>query len=220
MWGARSSIGFRAAALLMLLVCGSSWAAAGGALLLDDQRKLDPGKLSRFLAEVEPYIRGWPPRFRDAEHQKQLTGQVTQAVSEIDALGIGNIPDAAQLTYVAQILAMGHNLDMPTAGKARVAFEAVLAKNPESRRANYLLGMMLISTKSHHFESLPYLEKAYALGEMDALFSIGLLQLEQGEKEKGLESLERYSRARPELEHPRRVIQAVKDGKLTFKRSP
>jgi tetratricopeptide (TPR) repeat protein len=109
-----------------------------------------------------------------------------------------------------------HNLDLPTSLKAKQAFERAIAINPNDRRANYLFGMFLISTKAYHFDSLPYLQKAYALGEEDALFSIGMLLVRKDEKAKGLEALEKYAKVRPESVQTRRVIEGIKNGTLTF----
>jgi Tfp pilus assembly protein PilF len=114
---------------------------------------------------------------------------------------------------------MAHNINLGTAAKAKRTFEQAISLNPEDRRANYLFGMFLASTQTFHFDGLPYLEKAYSLGEKDAQFTIGLLLVEKGEKEKGLAMLEASSKEHPESEHTRKVIESIKNGSLEFHQS-
>ena len=177
---------------------------------------LDPARLAAFVAWAEPCIRDWPPRLTGSDHQAQVLDSTRRVVEELDAVPVSAITDQRTLTNIAYSLAMAHNLDLPTSLKAKQAFERAIAINPNDRRANYLFGMFLISTKAYHFDSLPYLQKAYALGEEDALFSIGLLLVRKDEKAKGLEALEKYAKVRPESVQTRRVIEGIKNGTLTF----
>ncbi|HRE15674.1 MAG TPA: tetratricopeptide repeat protein [Rhodocyclaceae bacterium] len=180
---------------------------------------LDEQRLAAFVNSVEPYIKEWPPRFRDQSQRAELLNSVASAIKQLSKIDLSAIKKQQVLVDVAHLYAMAHNLDFNTAAQAKSTFEKAIAIDPNDRRTNYRYGMFLISTRAFHFESLPYLEKALELGEKDALFSIGLLQIEKGNKEKGLAALERYLQEHPESQHTRKVIQAVKDGKLTFQQN-
>lgn len=93
-----------------------------------------------------------------------------------------------------------------------------LALEPDGSRANYLFGMFLTAAGKFQ-ESLPYLQKAYSLGEKDAQYSVGLLLCEKGDKTEGLQELEAYSKANPENEHVKKIIKSIKDGTLKFQRT-
>ena len=100
---------------------------------------------------------------------------------------------------------------------ARKLFERAIALNPENRRTNYLFGMFLAATRVHQLKSLPYLRKAYALGQKDALYTIGLMLVRKGEKEEGLRALEAYAKETSGIgTHPPPIIRAIKEGKLRF----
>jgi hypothetical protein len=204
---------------LVLLFALPACAFAGVNTVLSADGKLDPAKLELFVAWVEPSIRQYPPRFKDKEHQDQVVGATQGVVKELLATDTSQVKDQKTVTNVAHTFAMAHNIDLGTAKQAHATFEKAISLNPEDRRTNYLFGMFLIATKAHHFDGLPYLEKALALGERDALFSIGLLLVEKGENEKGLVALETYAKEHPEDTHTRKIIQAIKDGKLKFKSS-
>ena len=79
--------------------------------------------------------------------------------------------------------------------------------------------MFLVSTKKYHFDSEIYLKKALDLGETHALYTLALLQLQKGNKEKSLAMLENYLGKYPDNEHVKKVIKAVKSGQLKFNRS-
>lgn len=184
--------------------------------VLGPDGKPSASHVSAFVASVEPFIREYPPRFKDNQHQEQVLGATKQVVVELETADLSSVKDQKLLTDIAHTFAMAHNVNLGTAPKAKSTFESALALNPNDRRTNYLFGMFLISTRAYHFDALPYLEKAHSLGEKDALFSIGLLLVQKGEKQKGLEALEAYAREHPESSHAQRVIKGIKDGTLKF----
>ena len=181
-----------------------------------DETQIDPKKVEDFIAWVEPSIREYPPRFKDDDEEQSLQYCALLVMGEIKKLDPKTIKDAAVLTNLAHILSMGNNLDFPTGAQAKTFFEHALSLDPNSKRANYLFGMFLIATDKFHLESLPYLQKAFSLGEKDAQYSVGLLFCEMGNKTQGLQDLEAYSKANPENEKAKQVIQSIKDGTLTF----
>ena len=184
-----------------------------------DEKQIDLKKVEEFIAWAEPSIREYPPRFRDADQERRINLSTLLVTGEIKKLDPKTIKDAALLTNLGHILGMGNNLDLATGDQAKVFFERALSLEPNSRRANYLFGMFLIATEKFHLESLPYLQKAYSLGEKDAQYSVGLLLYQKGNKAKGLQELEAYSKANPNNEQVKEVIKAIKDGTLKINRT-
>ncbi|MEO0509423.1 MAG: hypothetical protein AAF065_06160 [Verrucomicrobiota bacterium] len=129
------------------------------------------------------------------------------------------IKDVSLLTDLAYILSMGHNLDMGTAELSKNFFEGALKREPNNRRANYLMGMFLVSTRKYQFDSVPYLEKALELGEKDAEFTLGLIAVNQGRRDEGLRMLKNYSDDYPNNEHVKQIIEAIEKEELEFKTS-
>ena len=74
-----------------------------------------------------------------------------------------------------------------------------------------------MSTAAFRREALPYLEKAHALGEVDALYTLGLIWVERGETEKGIAALELYATYKPNS-NARKMVQAIRDGSLGFRK--
>lgn len=188
-------------------------------ILSKDGQNIDKEKVKEFIEWSEPHIRQYPPRFEDEDQQKRITLSSLLVTGEIRKFETKKLKDADLLTDLGHIMAMGHNIDLPTAEQGKLLFEQALAEAPASKRTNYLFGMFLVSTSRYQNEALKYLKKAYELGEKDAQYSIGLILCRQGEKEKGLKELEGYSKANPDNEHVKEVIKAIKDSTLKFKES-
>jgi len=111
---------------------------------------------------------------------------------------------------------MAHNADLRTFGKAREFYQRALELDPDSVRANYLYGMLLISTERYHFDSLPYLQKALALGERDAQFSIAMLYYQKGDRASAIREMEGYAKARAKEPQIWDVVKQMKEGTLEF----
>ena len=207
-------MGRRAAGVLVMALLAMGRAVAAEPIVTSGEGALDPQRVSRLIQAVEPAIRGYPPQFRDRAHRDAVVASMTQAVGELSKMDFTGQTDVALLTDVAHLLAMGHNLDLGTAARAKSTFEQVLALAPDDRRANFLFGMYLVATQQFHFDSLPYLEKALALGAGDARFPLGILYAERGEQDKSLSTLESYAADYPNDRRVRQVIEAVRAGRL------
>ena len=188
-------------------------------IMVADDMQIDPKKVEEFIAWAGPSIREYPPRFKNADLETRINLSTLLVTNEIKKLDPKTLNDAALLTNLGHILGMGNNLDLPTGEQAKVFFERALSLEPNSGRANYLFGMFLIATDKFHLESLPYLQKAYSLGEKDAQYSVGLLLYQNGDKTKGLQELEAYSKANPDNQHVKQVIKSIQDGTLKIKRT-
>ena len=190
--------------------------AAAAATVLDDKGRPDALLVAQFVATFAPQIGDYPPVFSSREQQEQVHAKTLQAVQELTSADLSAVRDQALLANIAQVFSMAHNLDLGTSQQAKSTFEQALALDPENRRTNYLFGMHLVSTRAYHFQSLPYLQKALALGERDAMYTIGLLMVQSGETEAGLEVLQAYADKAPQPETALRLIQTINAGKLGF----
>lgn len=206
-------------ALFMLAAVVAQGAEQVSSIMTDDDKQIDPKRVGEFIAWAEPSIREYPPRFKDADQEKRINLSALLVTGEIKKLDPKTIKDATLLTNLGHILGMANNLDLPTGEQAKLFFESALSMEPNSRRANYLFGMFLIATDKFHMESLPYLHKAYSLGEKDAQYSVGLLLCQKGSKAEGLLELAAYSKANPKNGQVKQVIKSIKDGTLKVKRA-
>jgi predicted Zn-dependent protease len=113
---------------------------------------------------------------------------------------------------------MGHNLDFEgSAKKADSLFRRLLRLHPKHPRGNYFYGMLLAGTRTRAFEGIPFLERALSLGEENASYTLGLLYVQKGDREKGLSFLRRYSKRNPDDAHAIRMIRAVEEDRVQFK---
>jgi len=209
----------RIAVLTLLFFATAAQALEPVDSVVGSSGQLDAVRVADFVAWAGPLMKQYPPHFKSEADQKQVVDVTRRVVSELDSADIPSLKDQHLLADAAFIYAMAYNVNLDTGPQAKRTFEQAIALKPDDRRSNYLFGMFLASTKRFHFESLAYLEKANALGEKDAQFTIGLLLVEKGEKDKGLAILEAYAKEHPESEHTRKTIEAIKNGSLTFQQS-
>ena len=205
----------RASILAVVLATNLACAEHAASVLAADG-SIDPGRLQAFIASVEPSIRSYPPQFRDQAHRDEIMALTQKVGTELINMDYASVSDPGLVTDVAHVLAMAHNLDFDTARQAKQWFEAALAASPNDRRTNYLFGMFLVSTRTHFFESEPYLEAALALGEDDALYTLGLVALRKGDQDKALEMLTAYRDNNPDNQRVEQMIDAIEDGTLKF----
>ena len=209
-------------ALLFAILVSATFSQAAeqvSSILSKDGQAIDQAKVKEFIEWSAPHIRQYPPRFENEDQQKRITFSTLLVTGEIRKLDTTTIKDANLLTELGHIMAMGHNIDLPTAERGKEIFEQAIVEEPANKRANYLFGMFLVSTSKYQNESLKYLKKAAELGEKDAQYTVGLILCRQGEKEKGLMELEAYAKANPDNEHVKKVIKSIKEGTLKFRES-
>jgi tetratricopeptide (TPR) repeat protein len=129
-------------------------------------------------------------------------------------------PSPELLVRAAHLNSIGHNLDIAgSAEKAISIFHRLLTASPSDPRGNYMYGSFLASVGKPK-EALPYLSKALAVGVTDAAYAIGMTYLALGDKEQALKNLEDYKRRKPNDTKVDKLIDAVRNGKIEFKRAP
>jgi tetratricopeptide (TPR) repeat protein len=63
-------------------------------------------------------------------------------------------------------------------------------------------------------ESMPYLNKALSAGILNANFSIGMVYIAKGDKEKALTCLKKYIAANPKDVNASHIIEAIESGNV------
>ncbi len=184
------------------------------------------GKVTRFVDmqvvraifdDLAAHARNYPTTFRSDEER---------ARARRDANGLGGLLDAVtqtadapveMLVLAGRVHAMAHNLDVPQAAeRATACFERVLASRPEDAQANFHFGVFLAATGSRPDDAVACLEKATTLGVVDAWFSLGMLHLTLGDRERGLSCLETYSTKVPGDVQARELLEGLRAGTLEF----
>lgn len=80
-------------------------------------------------------------------------------------------------------------------------------------RANFMYGTFLAGVGKGR-EAIPYLEKAYAVGAVDAVHVLGLTQLCIAECDRALKSLQEYKRRKPRDPAVDKLIEDIRSGNV------
>lgn len=184
------------------------------------QRALDGAYLDRMLSDLSTHAKNYPAHFASPEDKARAIKDVQLLSGMLDIVVNEPNPDPELLVRAAYLNSMGHNLDIAgTAVKADNLFQRLLAGSPASPRGNYLYGTFLANT-ARPMEALPYLDKARELGIVEAIFALGMAQLTLGDKEQALGRLEEYRRLAPGKPHLDQLIDAVRNGRIEFRKHP
>jgi Tfp pilus assembly protein PilF len=112
---------------------------------------------------------------------------------------------------------IAHNLDIKSAAQKSIQnYERALKREPNNAQANLSYGIFLAGAGMPGEKTLPYLEKALKLGADDARYTLGLVHLSLGDKEKAREYLEAYLKTRPQDERAKQIIDAIDSGNIHF----
>ena len=210
--------------LLLLLTLAAPMAHATGYPGYDPQRiltasenasgqktyGLDMRYLDRMLGDLARYAGHYPPSFESPE-QKQRAIQDLNTLSGMLSMLLKEGKPNPQILFRSAIAnRMGHNLDIPGAAeKAEQQFQALLQAEPDNRQGNYRLGVFLAETGRLE-RSIPYLEKALALGVEEANYSLAMVYLGMENKDDAIARLEEYLKARPNDKSAQELITAIK----------
>ena len=182
---------------------------------------LDMRYLDRMLQDLSQRAGHYPPSFDSAEEKQRVTHDLEVLSGMLNLLLKDGKPNPQILFRAAMTNRMAHNLDIPgSAEKAEQQFKMLLKEEPESPQGNYQFGVFLAET-GRAKQSIPYLEKALAMGISEANYSLGMVYLSLGNKEEALSRLNLYSRTYPNDGSVKQIITAVESGQGVVKsRSP
>lgn len=173
-----------------------------------------------YVKRISHYAKEYPSRFKDENEKKEVIQKLKELLEilEIMAEDQQNNPDF--LDMAAFVNSMGYNVDIKGTGEKTVFYyKKLLDIMPDNPTANYNLGVFLSGTRTQHFESITYLEKALKLGRDDARYSLGLLYYQLGEKDKGISMLKKYSSDNPNNRRVKKVIEAMISNNLKYESS-
>ena len=174
--------------------------------------------LDQLLADLSIHNNNYPAQFDTAEDRQRAVRDVIAVSKILDILLDNPSPNAEVLLRAAEVNGIGHNLDIPGAGeKAMTDFTALLNRSPDDPRADYLYGKFLVSAGKPR-EAIPLLEKAKATTALNADWTLGLAYLALNARAKALESLEEYVKRVPNDKNAAKLIDAIRNGAVEFKK--
>ncbi len=181
---------------------------------------VDLEKLDVQIDGLARHAKKYPPTFA-SEADKQLA--TTDAQKLIGILDILNAPGESNIDLLRRagfVCSMAHNLDVPGAGqKAAHYFSKLLETAPNDPQGNYLFGAFLGGAGKPD-AALPFLLKADSLGVANAPYALGIAYLMLGNKQKAIESLERYQKLAPEDRSIDPLLAAIRAGKVESRNAP
>jgi tetratricopeptide (TPR) repeat protein len=171
----------------------------------------------QILNDLGSHAGTWPVHFDSADDQHRAEHDVVSLSALLDPFA-DSFNTKALLLRLALLHAVGHNLDIPGADEKAVAvFNKVLQLWPNDLQANYRYGVFLAGTTKFRNEAIPLLEKAKALGVVDAEYTLGHTYLSLGDKVKAVENLKSYTTRVPNDENAARALDAVSNDKVEGK---
>ena len=180
----------------------------------------DGAYLDQMLNDLSSHAKNYPPQFDSPQDQQRATQDVKALSGMLDILINVPTPSPELLVRAGSLNSIGHNLNIAgSAEKANAIFQRLLAATPSDPRGNYMYGTFLAGVGKAK-DALPYLQKALAVGVTDAAYAIGMTYLTLGDKEQALKNLEDYKRRKPSDTNVDKLIDAIRNGKIEFKRSP
>jgi tetratricopeptide (TPR) repeat protein len=178
---------------------------------------IDMRYLDRMLEGLASGAANYPPKFSEQDAQRAARDARTVA-GMLDILVKDPNAHPEILFRAASVNAIAHNLSVPGAAeKASVIYQRLLALQPENPRANFQYGAFLGNTGRFR-ESVGYLEKAFAAGNVNAAYSLGLAHLALEDKDKALRYLETYQ-ARGGQADVSTFVNALRSGQVEIRRT-
>jgi predicted Zn-dependent protease len=218
---------FRALVVLLVALTASTIASAAAYGNHDPRRILvvaesaagkrygvDTTYLDTVMADLTAHAKSYPPAFDTPQDRQRATQDVRVLTGMLDRLVNGPDTSPELLVRAAHLHGIGHNLEIPgSAEKANGYFLRLLAAVPDEPRGNFMYGTFLAGVGKGR-EAIPYLDKALALGVVDAAYALGLTQLSIGEKDKAVLILQEYKRRKPGDPNIDRLIKAARSGSI------
>lgn len=180
----------------------------------------DTAYLDLMLNDLALHAKNYPPKFDTPQDLQRAIRDVKTLSGMLDILINGPTPNPELLVRAGFLNSIGYNLDIAgSAEKTTAIFQRLLTAAPSDPRGDFMYGTFLAGAGKPK-EALPYLEKALAVGVVDAAYAIGMTYLTLGDKNKALENLESYKRRKPSDGDVDKLIDAIRNGKIEIKKKP
>ena len=174
----------------------------------------------QILNDLGSHAGNWPPPFDTVDDRHRAEHDVTVLSGLLDTVA-DNFHDESLLLRLALLHSVGHNLDIPGSGEKAVAvFDKVIELWPNDLQANFRDGVFLAGTDKYRRNAIPLLERAKALGVVDADYPLGLTYMSLGEKAKAVENLKSYTTRVATDENAARTLDVVIHDKVEMKQLP
>ncbi len=181
---------------------------------------LDLDYLDEMLADLSMHARNQPPKFDGPQDRARAENDVRGLIALLDKRAASPKADAEFLVRAAYVQNLGHNLGFPGAGdKADALYRRLLKVEPGHPRGTLFYGIYLAGNGKLK-ESIPHLERAAKHGATDAIWGLGMVHFNLGNKEKALAYLEDYRKKVPRDVNADRAIHAIRSGKTAAETVP
>lgn len=166
--------------------------------------------LKKIIADLSAHAGARPVHFDNSDDLHRAQTDVRDLSAGLDALTRAAMPETGVLEAAASVNAIGTHLGIDgSEQRASAAFQALLHRDPDNARANYLYGKFLFEAGKPH-DAIPPLEKAQKLGLVYADYPLGLSYLAAGFTDRALENLQNYSKRVPGDTHVTKTIAALR----------
>ncbi len=182
------------------------------------KHSLDVAYLDRVLGDLYFHAKNYPPQFDTPEDQQRAIRDIKILSGMLDVLINIPTPNPEILIRAGVLNSLGYNLNISgSTEKTNSIYQRLLALAPSDQNGNYRYGTFLASAGKAK-EALPYLEKAFALGKIDAAYTLGVTYITLGDKDNALRSLEAYKQKSTIGNNVDELISAIREGKIEFKK--
>lgn len=178
-----------------------------------DGTMIDATLIDDFISDVAPNARHYPPNFPNrtseyvtGENLKHLSNWIEPFASAPDA-SFDVLLRAAKLNIMARNLNLGSDFTL----RANTHINRAVKTQPNHPEANFLYGMML-SESGAFKEGQNYLDKAAALGYLEAEQSLAQVELMTDKREAALARLMRLQSAHPNHAQISKQLEIVQGG--------
>lgn len=167
------------------------------------------------IEQIGKHLANYPPRFTNNNEKIVVLRRLQELLFVLDSMDI-DTADSKFLRRVAQANAMAYNVDVPGSYQWTTKNYALLLKrNPNDADANYNYGKFLAQTATEGRRAIPFLLKARKLGILDADYTLGMVYITLGDKDKAIKYLESYQTEVPDnAASTHQLIDSLKSGKI------
>ncbi len=178
---------------------------------------LPPSEIEKFLNDLAPHARNYPPHFDSEVQRDQLSNKLKDVLATLDAQSKNDSSNLDLLFRHAFANSMGHNLDFSgCAEKAISSYETLLEAKPQDGKVNFYFGAFLAGTTLLP-KSVPYLRNAADLGVTDAHYTLAFVYLKQGDLQSALPEFKAYLKFEPDNETAKKMVSDIEGGRLRIK---
>lgn len=179
---------------------------------------IDVGRLNAITNDLAQHAFYYPPKFDNAADQARAAKDAVALAGLMEIIAKAQ-PTAQFLGPAAVLQVVAYNFNTPASdAKAIALFTKWIAVAPDNARAKLQYGYFLFESTRFR-ESIPWLEKARAAGEIEAAYWLGVLYLAQGKQREALKYWDDFVAHSPDGKKIAKEVEALRKGELRVVRS-